>query len=224
VQHFRGELEGGLGHRLITGPFPTGSWAYNDGKNPNMPVPDYPFSTDMAKGLVAGLKERGLGPLMTVSIKFPADDIKVERACVEMCNELKDAGIEAVALKRQENDLHNEVYGQGDFDLVYASYSFDDTMDASPLFDFEQIGPSLSNFSAYKNADLSAIFAEIRKSPDPQRIKDLSWEVHAVVARDLAIIPLWQLDNYVAFKASVKGVKVHPFYLFAAPEEWYIAE
>ena len=64
----------------------------------------------------------------------------------------------------------------------------------------------------------------VARMADPLKIKDLSWQIHAVVARDLAIIPLWQLDNYVAFKATVQGVKVHPYYLFGSPEEWHIGE
>ncbi len=236
VQHFRGEREGGQGHRLVTGPFPTGTWAYNDGKNPNIPMPDYLMpkkdaesgdpghNPELAKSLVQGLKNRGLGVLLDITLKFPSDDLKVERACVEMRNQLNDAGIRVRAEKRMENNLHDEIYGSGDFDLVYTSYSLDDTMDVSPLFDFEQIGSYRPNFAAYKNPDLNVLFTEIKKTPDPQRIKDLSWEIHATVARDLAIIPLWQLDNYVAFKAAVQNVKVHPYYLFGAPEEWSIAE
>jgi peptide/nickel transport system substrate-binding protein len=223
AQYFRGE-QGGQAHRVISGPFPAGSWAYNDGKNPSISVPDYPFSPELAKNLVEGLKNRGLGTLLDLSLKFPADDLKVERACVEMRNQLNDAGIRVRAEKRMENNLHDEIYGNGDFDLVYTSYSFDDTMDVSPLFDFEQIGPYRANFCAYKNPELNALFAEMKSSPDPLKIKDLSWQIHSAVARDLAIIPLWQLDNYVAFKATVQGVKVHPYYLFGSPEEWHIAE
>jgi len=223
AQYFRGE-QGGQAHRVISGPFPAGSWAYNDGKDPNIPVPDYAFAPELAKGLVQGLKDRGLGTLLDVSLKFPADDLKVERACVEMRNELNDVGIRVLAEKRMENNLHDEIYGSGDFDLVYTSYSFDDTMDVSPLFDLEQIGAYRPNFSAYKNPELNALFAELKNSPDPLKIKDLSWQIHAAVARDLAIIPLWQLDNYVAFKATLQDVKVHPYYLFGSPEEWHIAE
>jgi ABC-type transport system substrate-binding protein len=248
-QYFRGE-EGGQAHRVISGPFPAGSWAYNDGKNPNipmpgcqhtakdagcplydkdnpakpMPEPEYHCDPATAKTLVEGLKARGLNLLLDISLKFPAGDLKVERACVEMRTALNDVGIRVRVEKRMENNLHDEVYGNADFDLVYTSYSFDDTMDVSPLFDFEQIGPYRPNFSAYKNPELNALFAEIRSTPDPLKITDLSWQVHAVVARDLAIIPLWQLDNYVAFKATVQGVKIHPYYLFGSPEEWSIGE
>ncbi len=73
----------------------------------------------------------------------------------------------------------------------------------------EYVGMALRRLDAAKN------WREAR-----ERLHDL----HRIVDEQVAIIPLWQTVNYLAYSQRVSGIGPHPLTLYQDVEQWQVAQ
>jgi peptide/nickel transport system substrate-binding protein len=224
---------GGQAHSVITGPFPYNSWAYDDR------VPGYRYDPTLAAGLLADvLSAQGWSregdPRATdarnywrrgdqeleLRLKYPLGDLNVEKACVFIADSLKKLGIKVRLAQKAPRDLHDEVVGRHDFDLVYARYDYDDTYDALPLFDPRRNEPGGSNYAGYVDPTLVKLFEALQTTRNPSRIQALAQRIHAHCHERCVFVFLWQLDQYAAHLNDLRNVEVHPYLLFGNPSRW----
>ena len=218
VQHiFKGE-EGGQAHRVITGPYPSGTWAYDDAIDDKK----HAYSPTQAKEIVQRLSQQQ--GWREITLKFPSRDRDTEKACNYIAAQLRRAGFSVRQEKRLAGPLYDEVYNKHDFDLVYYRFSLDERLDVSPLFDPQRMGRGQSNFSGYFNDELTETFQDLRRTVNPARRKALAHDIHRIVHEELPILPLWQLDGYAVYSSKLRDVSIHPYNLFAFPERWHIVE
>jgi hypothetical protein len=65
---------------------------------------------------------------------------------------------------------------------------------------------------------------------------EIQREIHRHIHREVVLIPLWQLDNYITYTSKllyrqpigdgaaqqVRQLPIHPLYLFHKTEGWYL--
>ncbi len=203
-------------HSPITGPFPTKSWAYNRDVSE--------FSPARAQVHMAQAKTTiGEGPIK-LGLLFPAADPEAQKACTEIKNQLQEIGIELSTEAVDPDRLYDLVVVQHKFDLVYWRHDFEDeTYSIWPLFDPADQGPGGSNFMGCSpDQDLHTLFGDLIQHKQFIKIRDAVHKIHEHVARRATVIPLWELDTYVAVGDTLMDYKLDSLTLFQDVETWRV--
>lgn len=204
-QYFRPK-RGSRDHAALTGPYPKDSWASNPA------IEDFPRAK--AKGL-AVLAARELGEALKLRLVYPAGNPEVEAALKQIESQAREAGITLELKALDATTYREEALRRRDFDLAYWSYTYPDcTYWVEPLLS----GGNVMNY--HPDEELAALFREVRLHKNFRELRKLTHQIHEHVARSAAIIPLWQLDTYVAVSSSVQDATLDPWVLFGNVERW----
>src|SRR5881409_3551173 len=169
---------------IISGPFAPGSWAYN------LDVKPLPFSPERARALLAeagfkpgadGIMEKG-GQKLALSLKVPIEKESeaVKRVVLAFQNYLKNIGA-AVKVEFKEWQAWKEsVFLEHDFDIVFASWVFDDSADISSLFHSAEIGSWKNNFGAYSNPEVDGLIVESKLMLDHEKRRTINRKLHTI--------------------------------------------
>ncbi len=217
---------GGLAHRVITGPFPTHSPAYDT------KVPALDKDETLAKQLVEEVKKAGKLPIRVLTLKYALGDDAVEKAASQIKKDLIKVGLDVKTEAKIEADLRHEVIDQQDFDLVYWRFDHRNVLyNIGSLFDPDQQRPGGSNFMGYQHPELIKQFSYLRNEQRPLEVWEHQRAIHRFIHRDVVFVPLWQLDNYIAHSSKLlyrqaagdgRQLPIHPLYLFRKTEGWYL--
>ena len=211
---------------IISGPFAPGSWAYN------LDVQPLPFDPQTA---IALLREAGfaLGPdgvmqkdgkKLTLSLKVPIEKESeaVKRVVLAFQNYLKNIGV-AVKVEFKEWQAWKEsVFLDHDFDIIFASWVFDDSADISSLFHSAEIGSWKNNFGAYSNPEVDGLIVESKLTLDHEKRRTINRKLHAILADEAPYTFLWTLTNYSGYHKKLRRVAIHPYKFFSFADEWFI--
>ncbi|OLE37791.1 MAG: hypothetical protein AUG00_07210 [Candidatus Rokubacteria bacterium 13_1_20CM_2_70_7] len=211
---------------IISGPFAPGSWAYN------LDVQPLPFDPQTA---IALLREAGfaLGPdgvmqkdgkKLTLSLKVPIEKESeaVKRVVLAFQNYLKNIGV-AVKVEFKEWQAWKEsVFLDHDFDIIFASWVFDDSADISSLFHSAEIGSWKNNFGAYSNPEVDGLIVESKLTLDHEKRRTINRKLHAILAEEAPYTFLWTLTNYSGYHKKLRRVAIHPYKFFSFADEWFI--
>ncbi len=202
-------------HAALNGPYPKDSWA--------CATAVAGFSPAKARGY-ANLAQQELGGAVTLRLAYPAGSPEIESACKQIAEQTKDLGI-TLDLKAVELDkFYGQVMEAHDFDLAYWSYYFpDSTYWIEPLLGMDQAtgSPSALNVMSYTpDAEMAGFFQAIRLHKCFRDIQTQTHKIHEHVARNAILIPLWQLDTYVAVADNVRDAVLDPLVLFGNVEHW----
>jgi len=223
--------EGGLAHRVVTGPFPTHSPAYNQ------EVPLEGQNLALAASLIKELIKGGQFSNRLISLKYPLGDRTLEKAASQMRKDLMKAGLRVRTEAKLPRDLRREVIDQHDFDIVYWRLDHRNVLyNISSLFDPASTGRGGTNFMGYTSSRLEALFERLRYEQRPLELWQIQRQIHRLLYDEVVFVPLWQLDNYIAYTTNlsyrVSGDKlasrrryrlpIHPYYLFSHVEGWYL--
>ncbi len=216
---------GGQG-TIISGPFAPGSWAYN------LDVAPLPFDPRKA---VALLKEAGFsqgpdgimqkdGKKLSLSLKVPIEKESeaVKRVVLAFKNYLKNVGVDINVEFKEWQAWKEDVFFEHDFDVIFATWVFDDSADISSLFLTAEIGPWKNNFGGYSNPDVDSLIMESKLTLDYEKRRTLNRKLHAVLAEENPYTFLWTLTNYAAYHKKVRRVAIHPYKFFSYADEWFI--
>jgi ABC-type transport system substrate-binding protein len=205
------------GDELVNGAFPKGSFAFEPGLEP------WPYDPVLAKGLADAAKKELRVQNLTFRLHYP--DIEEAR---EACRFIKQywsiIGIE-LELKPMPTQLLEEEIANGQrFELVYRMhYVRDPVLDAARVL---CLGPPIAPDGAVMP---NAASAWLR-----QNLRDLEFATDWPVARnklkliqnqardDVALIPLWQLNDYYAYQKRLEGVVDHSIGMYQDAEKWKI--
>ena len=78
-------------------------------------------------------------------------------------------------------------------------------------FSYEPYTPDGEMAEFFRNVALHKCFHDIRKA---------THNIHEHIARNAVVIPLWQLDTYVALANCVREATLDPFVLFGNIQHW----
>lgn len=213
---------------IISGPFAPGSWAYN------LEIQPLPFDSEKARAL---LKEAGFEPgpdgvmqkagqRLSFSLKVPIEKESeaVKRVVLAFKNYLKNIGADIRVEFKEWQAWKEDVFLEHDFDIVFASWVFDDSADISSLFHSGEIGPWKNNFIGYSNPEVDGLINESKLTLDHEKRRTINRKLHAIIAEENPYTFLWTLTNYAAYHKKVRRVAIHPYKFFSFADEWFIPE
>jgi len=214
----------GLGnsvHKVLNGPYPAGSWAYNPA------VKADPWDKALASAEAKKAKETGANP-PTLNLKYPDGDPAVASACEKIRDQLKrvadlDIILQAVPLR----DFRDVVERDANYQLAYYHFDYpDDTYWLYPLFD-PLATDGGRNFLNYKNdAELASLFVEAMNRREFAEVQKITHRIHAELYEKMPLIPLWQLDKHIAVHRDLEPVPspehLDPLLIFTQVEEWKV--
>jgi peptide/nickel transport system substrate-binding protein len=211
---------------IISGPFAPGSWAYN------LDVQPLPFSPQKAQELLreAGFKQGPDGILqkdgkklaLTLMVPIEKESEAVKRVVLAFQNYLKNVGVSVKVEFKEWQSWKENVFADHTFDIIFASWVFDDSADISSLFHSAEIGPWKNNFGAYSNPEVDALIVESKLTLDHEKRRTINRKLHALLAEEAPYTFLWTLTNYSAYHKKLQHVAIHPYKFFSYADEWYI--
>jgi len=211
---------------LISGPFAPGSWAYN------LDVQTIPYDPQKAKDLLteAGFKMGSDGIMekdgnrlgLTLKVPIEKESEAVKRVVLAFGSYLKKIGVHIKVDFREWLSWKEDVFLKHDFDIIFASWVFDDSADISSLFHSSEIGPWKNNFSAYSNQQVDSLIVESKLTLDHEKRRTINRKLHALIAEEAPYTFLWTLTNYAAYNRKLRHVAIHPYKFFSFADGWYI--
>ncbi|HBT83789.1 MAG TPA: hypothetical protein DEB35_10470 [Desulfuromonas sp.] len=213
---------------IISGPFAPGSWAYN------LEVQPLPYDPQKA---IALLKEAGFeqgadgimqkeGKKLSLRLKVPIEKESeaMKRVVLAFKNYLKNIGADVSVEFKEFRAWNEDVLREYDFDIVYASWVFDDSADISQLFHSSEIGPWKYNFIGYSNPEVDSLIVESKLTLDHEKRRTINRKLHAILAEENPYTFLWSLTNYAAYHKKLRRVAIHPYKFFSFADDWFIPE
>jgi peptide/nickel transport system substrate-binding protein len=213
---------------VISGPFAPGSWAYN------LDVKPLPYDPAQAERLLAqaGFKKGGDGTLvkdgkkLALSLKVPIsqESESVKRVVLALKNYLSRVGAQINVEFIEWQAWKEAVFLSHDFDIMFASWVFDDSADISSLFHSAEIGAWRNNFGGYSNPEVDSLLVESKLTLDHEKRRTIYRKLHAMLGEENPYTFLWTLTNYAAYQKKIRGVQIHPYKFFSYADTWYIGE
>jgi peptide/nickel transport system substrate-binding protein len=213
---------------VISGPFAPGSWAYN------LDVQPLPYDPEKAKAL---LQEAGFsrgadgimqkdGKKLALSLKVPIEKESeaVKRVVLAFKNYLKNIGVDINVEFKEWQAWKEDVFLEHDFDVMFASWVFDDSADISSLFHSGEIGPWKNNFGGYSNPEVDSLINESKLTLDHEKRRTINRKLHAILADENPYTFLWTLTNYAAYQKKIRRVAIHPYKFFSYADDWFMEE
>jgi peptide/nickel transport system substrate-binding protein len=211
---------------VISGPFAPGSWAYN------LDVKPLPYGPAEAEKLLAqaGFKKGGDGVLvkdgkkLELSLKVPIaqESEAVKRVVLAFKNYLAKVGAQINVEFLEWQAWKEAVFLNHDFDIMFASWVFDDSADISSLFHSAEIGAWRNNFGGYSNPEVDSLLVESKLTLDHEKRRTIYRKLHAMLAEENPYTFLWTLTNYAAYHKKVRAVQIHPYKFFSYADTWYL--
>ncbi|MBI3353974.1 MAG: hypothetical protein HY034_03690 [Nitrospirae bacterium] len=214
---------------IISGPFAPGSWAYN------LDVKPLSYDPAKAKELLAeagfkdtngdGIIEKDGKPfVLMLKVPIEKESEAVKRVVLAFQNYLKNVGVNVNVEFREWHAWKEDVFAENSFDMIFASWVFDDSADISSLFHSGEIGRWKNNFGGYSNPDVDALIAESKLTLDFEKRRTINQKLHAILAEENPYTFLWTLTNYAAVQKKVRKVEIHPYKFFSFADDWFIPE
>lgn len=214
--HFR--PGGTRDHAPLNGPFPRNSWAFNKD------VPD--FSTANTEIYLAKAKQALNGRIPKLRLLYPVldqGDTEIKQACAQIKAQLADV-VEIDLTPEKPNLFIQRVVDQHGFDLAYWRHDFkDETYWLSPLLDPTDRNSGGANFMGYvPDKPLQDLLDRVLNHKMFRTIQTATHEIHKTISREAVIIPLWELDTYVAVSDAVEDAEFSAMTLFENIDTWKI--
>ncbi|MEY4631812.1 MAG: hypothetical protein RIQ81_1932 [Pseudomonadota bacterium] len=212
--------------RLVTGPFPPTSWAYNldvkpvqhDISRARQLLQDAGYSDRDGDGVVENGRKEQLSLKMVVPVSGEGETLK--KIVLGLQSYMGKAGIHVqlefldwIAWKKRV--LHDH-----DYDLTLASWSFDDASNITSLFHSSSAGAWGNNFVQLKNRSIDALLTEADATNDFEKKRAIYHKIHAVLADETPYVFLWTLTHHAAFQESLDGVRIEPYSFFRHVNNW----
>jgi peptide/nickel transport system substrate-binding protein len=213
---------------IISGPFAPGSWAYN------LDVQPMPYDPEKALKLLkaAGFSrdEDGImtkeGESLSLTLKVPIDKESeaVKRVVLAFQNYLRKVGVDIKLEFKEWLAWKEDVFLNHDFDIIFASWVFDDSADITSLFHSSEIGKWRNNFGAYSNPLVDSLIVESKLTLDHEKRRTIYRKLHSLLAEESPYTFLWTLTNYAAYHKKIRHVAIHPYKFFSFANDWYILQ
>lgn len=184
---------------------PPQHWAYNGD------VPTYEHNPEKARELLdaAGYPLKN-GVRFHLTMKTSTEESTRLLASV-LQQQLRDVGI-ALDIRSYEFATFFADVQKGAFQLYSLRWigGNQDPDIFEYVFESSSIPPKRANRGYYSNPRIDELLAQARKEIDQEKRKQIFFEVQRILANDLPYINLWYLDNVMAYRPRVKGLKLNP--------------
>ncbi|MBW2591066.1 MAG: hypothetical protein JRD71_10185 [Deltaproteobacteria bacterium] len=211
---------------IISGPFAPGSWAYNLDVQPLDFDPQKAIELLNEAGFVKGddgiMVKDGRKLSLTLKVPIAKESEAVKRVVLAFKNYLNKIGVDIEGEFKEWLSWKEDVFLNHDFDIIFASWVFDDSADISSLFHSAEIGQWKNNFGAYSNPEIDSLIVESKLTLDHEKRRTINRKLHAIIADESPYTFLWTLTNYAAFNKKLRRVAIHPYKFFSFADDWFI--
>ncbi|MEA3435747.1 MAG: ABC transporter substrate-binding protein [Thermodesulfobacteriota bacterium] len=211
---------------IISGPFAPGSWAYNLDVQPLDFDPEKAIELLNEAGFVKGddgiMVKDGQKLSLTLKVPIAKESEAVKRVVLAFKNYLNKIGVDIEGEFKEWLSWKEDVFLNHDFDIIFASWVFDDSADISSLFHSAEIGQWKNNFGAYSNPEIDSLIVESKLTLDHEKRRTINRKLHAIIADESPYTFLWTLTNYAAFNKKLRRVAIHPYKFFSFADDWFI--
>lgn len=211
---------------IISGPFAPGSWAYNLDVQPMLFDPQKAAALLQEAGYTKGgdgfLQKDGKRLAFSLKVPIEKESEAVKRVVLAFKNYLKSVGADIKVEFKEWQAWKEDVFLEHDFDIVFASWVFDDSADISSLFHTGEIGAWKNNFIGYSNPEVDGLINESKLTLDHEKKRTINRKLHAILAEESPYTYLWTLTNYAAYRDRVRRVAIHPYKFFSFADEWFM--
>jgi len=139
-------------------------------------------------------------------------------------NYLKNIGVDIRVEFKEWQAWKEDVFLEHDYDIVFASWVFDDSADISSLFHSGEIGPWKNNFIGYSNPEVDGLINDSKLTLDHEKRRTINRKLHALLAEENPYTFLWTLTNYAGYHKKMRRVAIHPYKFFSYADDWFIEE
>lgn len=210
--------------RLISGPLPSTSWAYN------LDVKPVSFDVSRARAMLqaAGLRYKdnklftpsGQPVTLTFAVPLAGESEMIKRVVLAFQGYLEAVGVK-LDLKFMDWVVWKaKVMGEHDYDVTIASWSFDDASNITSLFHSSSAKPWGNNFVMFKNPEVDGLLTEAEATNDFDLKRAIYHKLHALLAEEAPYAYLWTLQHHAAHQQRLSGVQVEPFAFFKHVLAW----
>src|SRR5436190_448523 len=211
---------------LVSGPFAPGSWAYNLDVRPLAFDPQKATALLRQAGFAPGpdgtLQKDGKKLALSLKVPIEKESEAVKRVVLAFQNYLKNIGVVIKVEFKEWQAWKESVFLEHDFDIIFASWVFDDSADISSLFHSAEIGAWKNNFGAYSNPEVDGLIVESKLTLDHEKRRTINRRLHALLAEEAPYTFLWTLTNYSGYHKKLRRVAIHPYKFFSFADEWFI--
>lgn len=212
--------------RLISGPFPPTSWAYN------LDVPDVAFDLKRAVDLfrAAGLGDKngdgiledasGKPLVLNFAVPLAGESEIIKRIVLAFQTYLLNAGVKVELQFMDWLVWKKKVLAERDYDLTLASWSFDDASNITSLFHSSSAVPWGNNFVNFRDKQVDSLLTEADATNDFEKRRAIYQKLHVVLADETPYVFLWTLMHHAAHNSRVSGVRIEPFGFFKYVSTW----
>ncbi len=212
--------------QFISGPFIPSSPYYNRSVEPQETA-----DLNRAKALMeeaGATMEHGLwiykGKPVNLRIGMRAAlDVEAKDLLNQLGNQLQAGGFQRHVDKISDNDWTNKVItGRmvDEWDILIGKWSFGVVEDINPMFETRKGGRGALNIFNYSNPEVDALVARYDNARTDTEAQDAYHDLHALLAEELPYIFLWKLDTKSAWRNSVRGNTITPYYYFTEFDSW----
>ena len=213
---------------IISGPYAPGSWAYN------LDVQPLPYDLEKAiellneagftRGADGIMEKDGQKLSLTLKVHIEKESEAIKRVVLAFKNYLGKIGVDIQAEFKEWLAWKEDVFHTHEFDVIFASWVFDDSADITSLFHSSEIGPWMNNFGAYANPEVDSLIVESKLTLDHEKRRTIYRKLHSLLADECPYTFLWTLTNYAAYHKKLRHVAIHPYKFFSFADGWYIPE
>jgi peptide/nickel transport system substrate-binding protein len=139
------------------------------------------------------------GEPFSVEFLVNANAIKEQQASQVLQTQLKEIGID-LQISQQDRGYINEAKAVGNHEMVFDNYGWPDPDILSVIF-----GNPYWNPPKYENPELIEAMNTARYLIDPAERTEAYVEIQKTLLDDVAEIPLWQNNIYIALNNNVQG-------------------
>ncbi|MEZ6055536.1 MAG: ABC transporter substrate-binding protein [Planctomycetaceae bacterium] len=200
--------------RVASGPFPHNSYAHGTGIEPR---PFDPYAS-LALGLAArnslGANKVIDGDLPRLRMIAPPDPV-LRAAAQAMCKQWFRVGIDVELVPDDELTAFQD----GKWDLLYR-----ETHVVDPI---TELWPLMTMQSTARIDDLMTIpdwlkqeLVDLDRTADPSRAVERVRKLHRFLWEEVAIIPLWELEEYTVYRKNIQGMSAHPVHSYDNLDNW----
>lgn len=204
--------------RIVSGPFPVTSWAYNAA------VPPVSFDPAAARRLLDeanvtdtngdGVREYQGRPVSVTMLALRGDELVLSRS-LAVEEYLRNIGIsvqtEFVALRL----FMQRVFDERDFDLFTTGWSIGIDPDPYSIWYSGEIADGL-NAVGYYNEEVDSLILQARQTPDKDRRRLLYHQVHELVSQDYPYVFLWTEERNIGVSDRFSDFDLNVFDLTRA--------
>jgi ABC-type transport system substrate-binding protein len=209
--------------RVLPGPFPTG-YAHDNA------LKALPYDPRLALALfrsaqaeVAAATGRQVGadePLPGLVLGYPANEvarvtcraIQQQLAGAGIVVELRESADDGRFVERRDFAFHDHEIAE--FDLTYVEWpAMEPLVDAAALF-----GPG--SMTQVDSPQISSALWSLETADDWPSASQALHELERAAQHELAVVPLWQLTEHMAYRREVTGIGPRPVTLYQRVEHW----